>query len=63
MKIKTLIERLQYISNNYGSEIEIGDIGNEIDFISNNQTICTLFINDDSINCNITGHHIECEDL
>ena len=63
MTIETLINRLQYISKKYGSEIEIGDIGNEIDFVSNNQTVCTLFINDDSINCNITGNHMECEVL
>lgn len=63
MNIKTFIKRLKRIADIYGGDITLGDFGNEIDFIKGKDVLCTLYINDDTINCNITGQHIECEDL
>ena len=63
MNINTFIKRLQRISEIYGEDITLGDFGNEIDFIKDKNILCTLYINDDSVFCNIQDKSIEGKDL
>lgn len=63
MDIKTFIERLNRIVEIYGEDIELGDFGNELPFMKYNMELCTFYINDDSLFCNLRYEDIEGSDL